>query len=55
VNLKGAAIQRGPEHGNRRIAIVRGRYHETSSEEREDFMCALLTVQFGVRNSVELL
>jgi hypothetical protein len=30
-------------------------YQETSSEEREDFMCAADTMIFGVCNSVRLL
>jgi hypothetical protein len=27
---------------------VKIRYHETSNEDREDFMCAVVTVIFGV-------
>jgi hypothetical protein len=32
-SLKGAAIQRGLEHGSRGIAIVRSRYQATASED----------------------
>jgi hypothetical protein len=33
---KGAAVQRGLEHGSKRIFIVRSRFQETSSEDAVD-------------------
>jgi hypothetical protein len=35
VSLKGAAVQRGLEPGNRRLAIVRINYQATTSEDTD--------------------
>jgi hypothetical protein len=42
------------ESRGRWTSAVRSRYQATASEGWEDFMCALFTVIFGVRNSVRL-
>jgi hypothetical protein len=45
---RGAAVQRGLEPGNRETTVVKSRYLATTTEDREDFMCAVVTVIFGV-------
>jgi hypothetical protein len=37
------------------MSTVRSRYQEMSSEDRDEFMCAVLPVIFGLCNSVRLL
>jgi hypothetical protein len=36
------------------MSVVGNRYQATASEDREDFMCVVVTVIFGVCNSVRL-
>jgi hypothetical protein len=45
INLKGAAVQTGLEHGSRGIAIVKNRCQETTSEDStgcKNVACALV-------------
>jgi hypothetical protein len=42
------------EPRGRGTSAVRSRYQATPSEDWEDFMCAVVTVIFGVCNSVTL-
>jgi hypothetical protein len=42
------------EPRGRRTSAVGTRYQATASEDWEDFTCAVVTVTFGVSNSVRL-
>jgi hypothetical protein len=42
------------EPRERETFAVGRRYQATASEDREDFICSVVTVIFGVRNSVRL-